>query len=88
MSVLSRYVVVLILAVILLPRTGVSLEIADKCDVEYRRCQFFCVEENPLDIDKLAKCNRKCKFNRIVCKTKVTTKNLWHKIKEVIHRSP
>lgn len=85
MRVLTRYVAVLVVTISLLPQAGFSLESPDRCDVEYRRCQFFCVEENPIDRDKLAKCNRRCKLNRIICKTKITTKNLWHKIKDVLN---
>jgi len=83
MSVLDKYIVAAVLAITLFPALGISMDV-DKCDVEYRRCQFFCVEENPIDREKLAKCNRRCRINKVMCETKATAKNLWNKMKKVL----
>ena len=86
MKTLVRYGLVAAATFTIFVRTGYAFELADKCEIEYKTCRYFCVVENLVDLDEFKKCDRKCKFNKFICKAKSTMQDILDKIKEARER--
>ena len=44
-----------------------SLELLDRCEIEYRRCAFECLQKFLLDKERRSGCEMRCKFDKGVC---------------------
>ncbi|RLJ70751.1 hypothetical protein BCF55_1034 [Hydrogenivirga caldilitoris] len=53
-----------------------GIELGDRCDIQYGRCIFDCVQEFPLDKKKRSGCETRCKINKGWCKTNKAMKDI------------
>ena len=57
----------MVLMVLLLSVVSFGNALLSRCDIEYQRCMFNCVQEFPLDKDKRDGCELRCKLNKGAC---------------------
>ena len=53
-----------------------AIELADRCELSYKKCAFDCVQEFPLDEKKRKGCITRCKLNKGWCKAGKAVKDV------------
>ena len=69
---------------LLLASEAFSFKVLDRCEIDYRRCAFDCVQEFPLDKEKRKGCETRCKFDKVLCEVREGVKGTIDNLKRFL----
>ncbi len=61
-----------------------GVNILDKCELDYKRCVFNCVQKFPIDKEKYKGCETRCKLDKGLCRTKEAIDSIGESVKKFL----